>query len=425
MSENELKLPNWRNEELSYKEVVEKYPTVSPLVILKADLLRRGYILTEKAQEAFDDKVYINAGGTTQNEFGADRKTGEVSPRGLVLRDGAAIGASTANNFGIRDPYVIDYFDGKYWITDLGEVVEEVDFWRKPDYYGKLSSKGNPFESVLTARPRRLDVFSANKYCHFWGGGQGCKFCSLGPDARFYRDNPLAARVDPEEVEEAVVEALKQKGRYSMICTTAGSICTGEQVFDEEVELYSDIYSRIRRHLKGDDLKFQYVASAFSKEQLEKLKKATGNIAYTTNLEVPTKELFEWICPGKAKTIGWEGWKQRLYDAVEVLGKGNVNSQLVAGADLVQPNGFKTEDESVDAILAITEELAKHDVGVVANVWGVVPTIIFKNFYPPTLEYYTRVFKGINDIQQAYGIHTYFDDYLRCGTHPSSDLLRV
>ena len=74
--------------------------------------------------------------------------------------------------------------------------------------------------------------------------------------------------------------------------------------------------------------------------------------------------------------------------------------------------------------MKLTEELAQHDVGVVANVWGVVSTIIFKNFYPPSLEYYTKVFSGINDIQQKYGILTYFDDYKRCGTHPSSDLLR-
>lgn len=420
----ELKLPDWRSDELSYDEILEKYPTVSPFVILKADILRRGFILTEIAKEHFDDSVYINAINNSEKDFGAVITSESKAPVGLILRDGTAIGCSTNQNEGIRDPYVIDYDNGKFVITDLGKTVEDVDFWRKPDYYGKYTSKGNLMESVLTARPRRLDVFSANKYCNFWGRGEGCKFCSLGPAARFYRNNPEAALADPDEIEEAVVEALKQKGRFTTICTTAGSITSGDKLFDDEVKMYSEIYSRIRRHFKGDELRFQYVASAFDKEQLIRLKEATGNIAFTTNLEVPTAELFEWICPGKAKDVGFEGWKQRLYDAVEVLGKGNVNTQIVAGADLVQPNGFKTEDESVDAILKLTEELAQHDVGVVANVWGVVSTIIFKNFYPPSLEYYTKVFSGINDIQQKYDILTYFDDYKRCGTHPSSDLLR-
>lgn len=415
---SELKLSDWRKKELSYDEVVKKYPRVSPFVILKTDLLIRGYVLTDEAAKHFDKNAYIVSP--------APDKTGQnFSPKGLILRDGSAVGTGTARNFGIRDSYVIDYFDGKFWIMDDGKIVEETDFWRKPDFYGKLTSKGNPMESVLTARPRRLDIFNANKYCDFWGGGEGCKFCSIGPDSRFYRNNRKAALADPNEIEEAVVEAFKQKGRYTTFCTTAGSILAGEEMFDEEVDLYAEIYSRIRSHFKGDELRFQFCTSALTKKQLKRLKRETGHIAYTTNLEVPTKELFDWICPGKSRTVGFEEWKQRLYDAVEVYGKGNVNTQLVAGADLVQPNGFKTEDESIKAILEVTEELARHDVGLVANVWGVAPTIIFRNFYPPSLEYYVRVFQGINDIEEAYDIKMYFDDYTRCGTHPSSDLQRI
>ena len=419
----ELKLPNWRNEEASLDEVISRYPTLSPIIILKVDVLRRGYALNEKAKNAF--KELSGNYQVIKHEDHFNRGTYIEGPRGLVFRDGASIINPPDDNIGVRDPYIIDYADGKFWLTDEEKRVEEIDFWRKADYFGKLTSKGTPMEQILEARPHRLSVFSANKYCYFWGGGEGCKFCSIGPNSKYYRKNPKAALADPEEIEEAVVEAFRQKGRFTTICTTAGSILSGEELFDDEVQMYIDIYSRLRRHFSSEKLRFQYVASAFSKKQVERLQKETGNIAYTTNLEVPTKELFDWICPGKARVVGFEGWKQRLYNAVDVFGKGNVNSQLVAGADLVQPNGFRTEAESVAAILALTEELAKHGVGVVTNVWGVVPTIIFKNFYPPSLDYYAQVIKGVNEIQQAYDINMYFDDYKRCGTHPSSDLLRV
>lgn len=418
-----LRLPDWREKETSLQEVIEKYPTVSPIIILKVDVIRRGYAFTDVAHQEFlrNKDVYQ----ILKQEDPLHRGVEIEGPNGLLFRDGTSIIFAGSNNIGIRDPYVIDFHDGKFWLTDEGKTVEEIDFWRKADYYGKFTSKGTPMEDLVEARPHRLSIFGANNYCYFWGEGEGCRFCQYGPKARFYRENPKAALGDPDEIEEVIVEALKERGRFNMICTTAGSILAGDKLFDEEVQMYIDIYSRIKKHFSSEEMKFQYVASGFDKEQLIRLKKYTGNIAYTTNLEVPTKELFDWICPGKARVVGFEGWKQRLYDAVDIFGKGNVNSQIVAGADLVQPNGFKTESESVAAILALTEELAKHGVGVVTNVWGVVPTIIFKNFYPPTLDYYVQVIKGVNEIAQAYDINMYFDDYKRCGTHPSSDLLRV
>lgn len=45
---------------------------------------------------------------------------------------------------------------------------------------------------------------------------------------------------------------------------------------------------------------------------------------YTTDIEVFDKEKFEWICPEKAKMLGYDEWKRRLTAAVDVFGKGNV-----------------------------------------------------------------------------------------------------
>ena len=49
---------HWREKELSIKEVIEKYPEVSPFVIIKTDAQRRGVTYTQKALERVDENVH-------------------------------------------------------------------------------------------------------------------------------------------------------------------------------------------------------------------------------------------------------------------------------------------------------------------------------------------------------------------------------
>ena len=163
-----LKLPNWRLEEPSFKEVAEKYPDVSPFVILKTDMSRRGYALTERARAVLNNGNYL----TVRQEDALNPGTFADSPRGIIFRDATSITVGPDVNIGIRDPYVIDEIDGQLYITDNGEIIEAVDFWRKPDFYDKVTSKGTPMSGIIGARPHRLDIINPNKYCHFWGAGR-------------------------------------------------------------------------------------------------------------------------------------------------------------------------------------------------------------------------------------------------------------
>lgn len=416
-----VKLENWRDTELSFKEVCEKHPRVSPFVILKGDVQRRGIEFTEEASRHIDPAFHQMS---TIEDPDNVRKMIDT-PSGLMLRDGSSICVNIGVNHGIRTPYTVDHDSHGFFLRDEDEYIEPVELWEKPDYYGKLTANGTPMEAVIQARPQRLSI-NPNLFCQFWGKpGMGCKFCTVGPNARFFTKNPEAALTKMEDIEDTIREAVKQRGRFTMVCACGGSILTGEELFDDEVQMYIDVFLAIKRALGVDQIKTQLISSSFSKKQLERIKDETGNLSYTTDLEVPTKELFDWICPGKSKYLGYDEWKKRIYDAVDVFGRGNVNSQIVAGADMVQPNGFKTEDESVAAILERAEDLGEHGASVITNVWMVTNTIIFKNFYPPSLDYYVRIFEGVNDIREKYSLDMYFDDYRRCGNHPNSDMCRI
>lgn len=410
----------WRKEELSRKEVIEKYPEIPPILILKIDVDRRGINFTDRAFDAVDPEIHhVEPAGFYAGET-------QKSPIGIILRDGTTIckGHTPVNEYTYREPYILDVVDGKLVLIDEGEVLEEVEFWEKPDFYNKVTSNGTPMWQIATARPQRITLTPGVK-CHFWDKlGNGCKYCGLFANHRA-DDGICRDEVYFQDVTETVTEALKQKGRFASYHMTSGSTLTGKEIFDDEVDLYIKTLKAAGKAFKTEKFPVKLVASAFSEKQLRRLYEETGITTYTTDLEVLNEELFNWICPGKAEFIGYQEWKNRLYKAVEIFGRGNVDCGLVGGVELAQPNGFKNEDEALKAILKEANEIAAHGVSFAECVWNTLPTSVFYKQKTPSLEYYVRLAKGLADARKKNGLNIYTDDYRRCGNHPNTDLARI
>lgn len=405
---------------LSLKEVVAKYPDVSPFVVLKTDMQRRTVRYTQRALAAGDPAVHQSV---YQTIFGGGNTGQQFLPSSVLLRDGSSV--LTGPVPGERDPYVVDYLDGRLVVTDHGEIVDEVEYWPRPDFEGKTTSKGTPMALVAGARPQRLDI-DPHGYCQFCNNGLGCLYCNVGPSyIKEHREQGRKARLDPQDVYETVHEALKERGRYTYIKLTAGSILTGGELFDDEVEMYIEILKAIGANFSTRRFPSQMIASAFSLRQLERLYHETGISTYTSDMEVLSPELFKWICPGKEKALGYRKWKERLFAAVEIFGKGHVNSGLVGGVELAKPNGYPSEDEAVKRTLEEAENFAAHGVPVVACVWVTYPGSPFEHQQTPSLEYFVRLAQGLDGIRRRYGLSIDMDDYRRCGNHPDSDLSRL
>ena len=122
-----------------------------------------------------------------------------------------------------QDPYVVDYRDDRFVLIDDGEELEDVELWPKPAYYGKLTSSGLPMSHIVSARPQRLNVFQSS-FCYFWADKQGCRFCDIVTHTKQQRDElGVPNRLRPEDVKETIAEAIKERGRFTSICLTAGS----------------------------------------------------------------------------------------------------------------------------------------------------------------------------------------------------------
>lgn len=412
---------HWREKELSLDEVLEKYPDVPRIWAIKVDVQRRGVIYTQAAKDKIDPAIHQ----VNQGTVGLFRAAQDYVPESLILRDGSYL----ITNFDFdssnpqRDPYVVDVIDDHIYITDQGKPLEEVWYWEKPDFYDKKASNGQLMGQYATARPQRIDI-TLNQYCHFWDKpGEGCKYCPMTPC--FKMRGCTKEHEEIKYIAETVHEAMKQKGRFSAILITGGSILSGNELFDDELDLYIELLQAIGENIDAKRIPSQLIPSAFNERQLTRLYEETKLLTYTTDIEVLNKEKFEWICAGKAKHVGYEEWKRRLYAAVDIFGRGNVTTGVVLGTELAKPNGFENEEEAYKNIIEEAEEIISHGIPLAANVWRTSPGAIFQHQDTPSLEYFVKAYREFDRLAHHYNVNPYTDDYRRCGAHPGMDLLRI
>lgn len=408
----------WRKKEESYWEVVKKYPTVSRFIITQIDVQRRGVIYTPKALQKVDPAIHQTG------KIGDD-----LIPQSLLLRDGTSICTSFSNTgvkapMNQRDKYIVDVVDDKLVLIDEDRIIEEVYYWEKPRYYDKKTSLGTPMGEVVDARPQRFSV-SMSRYCHFWDTpGHGCKYCGIGAGGVKYRGCENE-QVNCDEVREVMKEVIKEKGRFTGVVLSGGSILSGRELLDDELEGYIRVLQAIGTAFETKKFPSQVNSTALNERQLKRLYEETGLTSYTTDLEVFDERIYKWVCPGKAAYIPFQEWKNRLYKAVEIFGKGQVNTGIVSGVELAKPDGFTSEAEALKVDFEVAEELASHGVGLKHDVWNVVPGSIFFKQSTPSLDYYVHLTKGFYEIMKKYNISTEMDNYRKCSMHPSINLDRI
>lgn len=394
----------------------EKYPDFPLFVMIKIEAQRRGIRFTERALRKVNPVIHQ----LQVRSF--SRETDALIPVALILRDGTSIIARVEKNME-RKPLLIDVDEKEdiIVIKDGNEVLEQVFYWEKPDYYDKVTKSRIPMWKIVNARPQRLDI-NPYQFCDMWARNMGCKFCGI---AGTYKKSCKPMYLKLQDIDEAFSQALKQPGRYTNIFLTGGINLKGKKMFDEEVDFYIRLLQTIGKYFKTDRFPSQLIGAPYNEYQLKKLYEETGLMSYSANLEVLDAQKFAWICPGKAKYVGYEQWKEHLYQAVEIFGRGNVNTGIVCGVEMAEPYGWSSEEEGIEKTLTEAENLMKYGVDVVSCVWRVAKESLLCNQFQPSLEYYVRMAKGLWLLREKYSLISDMDNYRRCGNHPDTDLQRM
>ncbi|MGN0403175.1 MAG: radical SAM protein [Acetatifactor sp.] len=408
----------WRKKEESLDEVIKKYPSLPPISLLQLDAHRRGVWYTDAALARVDSSIHQLSHYTRKD--GLERTV----PASITFLEGSHLVVAENMTYNSRDPYIIDVVDDKIVLVDQDKVLAEVSYWEKPKFFDKVTSRGTPMYEVVQARPQRYSV-TMSHYCHFWTRpGEGCKYCSIGSGGVKFRgkDNDL---FNARDLQETMQEVVREKGRFVGVILSGGSILSGSKLCEDELQGYIEALQILGSVFKTKKFPSQVNSTALDREQLERLYEQTGLTSYTTDLEVFNEEIYKWVCPGKAHFIPYNEWKKRLYDAVEIFGKGKVDTGIVSGVELAKPNGYQTEAEAIARDLEEAEEIASHGVLLKHDIWHVGADSIFFRQSTPSLDYYAQITKGFYEINQKYGLEADMDSYRKCGMHTNLNLDRI
>lgn len=401
----------------AYYSACEKYTSVPPIIILKINIQRRGVVFSQKAL----DKVDVMVHQVKQRSF--SRESDGNIPVSFVLRDGTSVitRPRIAGLADVEPPLLIDKIDNRLMVCDFRIPIEEVFLWEAPEYYRYYTSTGIPMWKIASARPQRIDINPYQK-CDYWSDYGRCKYCEIGST---YSNCHKPERLELTDIYETIKMALREKGRFSSLMMTGGTRLSGHKLFQDEVNYYISIFKIIAPLFKTKKFPSQLISVAYDEKQIKKLYDETGLTYFTADIEVLDEKLFRWICPGKSKTVGYGQWKERLFHAKEIFGTGYVNTGIVGGVELAQPNGYRNEELAVFKTLQEAESLMKNGVNVVSCVWRVAEGSLFKNQTLPSLDYYVSLTKGLFELRQKYKLCNEMDDYRRCGNHPDTDLGRM
>jgi hypothetical protein len=328
---------------------------------LKALILSRGVVFSEKAL-----KVSVLEKAKRQNlVYNMPLNATNSRPQELIIKnvgDSYSVVVSCVASNPTSSPVVLDADEeGKLFALVDDEKVEnvEIHFVEEPEYYAMKLSNGEQVKKYVSACG--LDELNIIP----WKGcaiSRGCRFCGINnfvkPNElsahRISRDNNEWKKVSEEyldNLEEAILIAKKSEcyKEHAHVILIAGNLDNNN--LDFETEVFSSIAKRVAPLV--NDISEEGVVAVITPpnniKYIDELKKA-GVEKVVFNLEAITECGFEKYCPEKAD-LGYQFFIDRLKYAIDVLGKGNVWTNLVFGLENVEETLEKCAELIVDGVV--------------------------------------------------------------------------
>lgn len=379
----------------------KQFPDVHPEIILKTDLNRQGIRFSQAALEEFQRRNDINWKGF--HFFSYDMQTpvtfGQRIPNGYYLEEGSIVYERTNWN----SPYEMDFRDGRFVIIEQGEIIaDNIKFPPNPNYYGMTLEDGTQMPAVVQGWFNELLFITFNKYCELWNSGDECLFCDINWQLReqVKSEETVVARKDPSIITEVLKTIRATDPQFHVAMISGGTILKRYQG-KTELEFYVERLNAVREGFGGTWLPTNCQIAALDDEGWRMIHE-TGVTAVQPNFEVYGKELFEWLCPGKAKFVGWGEWVKRTIRAVDFWGPGKVNPNFVLGIEMAQPHGFKEVKDALKSTLEGWDFLMSHGVVPRHCTWTIEPKSGLRDNPLVPLEYFIEVEKGYTELRWKY-----------------------
>jgi hypothetical protein len=383
---------------MSMADCYRDFPDVHPNIVLKTEVLRQGLQISESAQQEFNKRDDILWRGF--HIFSYDSASPKVYknkiPMGFHLADGCNIQIRTNET----SPYVMDFIDGKFMVSENGEIIADgLYFDPKPKWYDMRFDDGLPVAAVVQGFSGEYMFMTINRYCELWKKGKQCLFCDINAFFKAQRagDEDVVARLEPSVLADALKLAVEVDPRYRLAIVITGGTILGKYKGQTEIEFYCSRLNAIREKLQV------WIPSTFQIDPQDdegwKRLHDTGVGSIQPNIEVWDENLFAWICPGKNELIGRDTWIKKTIRGVDFWGRGLVQPNFVIGVEMAEPHGFKDVSSAVKSTAGGWDFLMSHGVLPRYNQWFIESGSAFANQRRPPLQYFIEVQKAYAELR--------------------------
>jgi len=222
----------------------------------------------------------------------------------------------------------------EYFIHDSRNAFEyAVEIPTEPAWYSRKTSSGIEMSRIGVLQGNYLGIYVSNRCLYWtWSPSVACKFCTTGK-------NLGEAEESRKKVDDVVEVARAARDESHSIFTHFNTGYHYEDRPDREVihglRQCEPFVHAVRQHVGGFiGVQAVPVPRDHFSEYDDLIAAGTDHFSFCYEFEDP--EVFERICPGKAKTVGQHAFFEAMEYTAKKLGKGRVSGEIIAGVESIE-----------------------------------------------------------------------------------------
>jgi len=307
---------------------------------------------------------------------------------------------------------VVDSDESGYQLVDdnNSENRYPIQFAPLPDWMKQETKDGTPMAKAGVSLHGDMAVINIAPGCDYFleksesGSSMRCSFCAYGaPNARVSQYGQSAGLPGlPASTYERMLETLElalQQSEIRHIYLVAGSLTD----WHEEGKRFMEI-ARAVQQVNQHKIPVTCGSGALPLDIMQKMHDEGLVDSVCFNLEIWSEALFEKVCPGKNKFVGYQQWIESLENAVSLWGRGRVYSAMVAGIEL-EPEFAMDWEQAADLAIEGTDELCSKGIIPIYSLYWPVGGQDHPEYFSRLRSYFERLNLGYYKIRQQQDLH--------------------